>query len=73
MTVPLNSQRHLDRRHDLLICLAIMYHPSYDMPTLRVMVRPMDDAAFVVPDILAVEADAVAYLSPSIRGAMSML
>ena len=32
------------------------------MTTLRVMVRPMDDPAFFVPDILAVEADAVAYL-----------
>ncbi len=32
------------------------------MPTLRVMVRPMDDPAFFVPDILAVKADAVAYL-----------
>jgi len=32
------------------------------MLTLGVMVRPMDDAAFCVPDILAVKADAVAYL-----------
>jgi len=32
------------------------------MPTLRVMVRPMDDPAFFVPDILAVKAAAVAYL-----------
>ena len=35
------------------------------MTTLRVMVRPMDDPAFFVPDILAVEADAVAYLKSS--------
>ena len=32
------------------------------MTTLRIMVRPMDNAAFFVPDILAVEADTVAYL-----------
>lgn len=32
------------------------------MPTDRVMVRPMDDPAFLVPDILAVKADAVAFL-----------
>ena len=31
------------------------------MPALRIMVRPVDDAAFLVPNILAVEADAVAY------------
>jgi len=35
------------------------------MTTLRVMVRPMDDPAFFVPDILAVEADAVVYLKSS--------
>ena len=32
------------------------------MPTLRITVRPMDDPAFFVPDILAVKADAVACL-----------
>lgn len=32
------------------------------MPTLWVMVRPVDDAAFFIPDILAVKADAVAYV-----------
>jgi hypothetical protein len=42
--------------------LAIVFYPTCDMPTLRVMVRPMDDSAFLVPDILAVKADAVAYL-----------
>jgi len=39
-----------------------MYYPTCDMTTLRVMVRPMDDPAFFVPDILAVEAHTVAYL-----------
>jgi len=39
-----------------------MYYPTCDMTTLRVMVRPMDDPAFFVPDILTVEADTVAYL-----------
>ena len=48
-------------RHQLFIRLAIVYYPTCDMTTLRVMVRPMDDAAFFVPDILAVKADAVAY------------
>lgn len=32
------------------------------MPTFRVMVRPMEDPAFLVPDILAIKADAVAFL-----------
>ena len=32
------------------------------MPTLRIMVRPVDDPTFFVPDILAVKADAVACL-----------
>ena len=32
------------------------------MTTLRVMMRPMDDTALFVPDILTVEADTVAYL-----------
>ena len=50
------------RRRELLICLAIVYHPTCDMPTLRVMMRPMDDPAFFIPDILAVEAHTVAYL-----------
>ena len=49
-------------RRQLLIRLAIVFYPTCDMPTLRVMVRPMDDPAFFVPDILAVKADAVAYL-----------
>ena len=39
-----------------------MYDPACDMTTLRVMVRPMDNSAFFIPDILAVEADTVAYL-----------
>ena len=51
-TSPLSARR----RHDLLIYLAVVYHPTYDMPTLRVMVRPMDGPAFLVPDTLAVEA-----------------
>jgi len=32
------------------------------MPTLRVMVCPVDDPSFFIPDILAVKADVVAYL-----------
>ena|SRR5258705_3048066 len=49
-------------RRQLLKRLAIVLYPTCDMPTLRVMVRPMDDPAFFVPDILAAKADAVAYL-----------
>ena len=45
----------------LLISLAIMHNPTCDMPTLWVMVRPMDHSAFLVPDIFAVKADAVAF------------
>ena len=48
----------------LLISFAVMYNPTCYMPALRVMVCPMDDTAFFVPDILAVKADAVAYLKP---------
>ncbi len=32
------------------------------MTTLRVMMRPMDNSAFFIPDILAVEVDTVAYI-----------
>jgi hypothetical protein len=32
------------------------------MTTLWVMMRPMDNSAFFIPDILAVEADTVAYI-----------
>lgn len=45
---------------DLLKRLAIVLYPACDMPALRVMVRPMNDAAFFVPNILAVEANRVA-------------
>ena len=44
----------------LLISLAIMHNPTCDMPTLWVMVRPMDDAAFFIPDILAIKTNTVA-------------
>lgn len=51
-------------RRQLLKRLAIVFYPTCDMPTFRVMVRPMDDPAFLVPDILALKADAVAFLEP---------
>lgn len=34
------------------------------MPALRVVVGPVDDAAFLVPNIFAVETDAVADFEP---------
>ena len=43
----------------LLISFAVMCNPACDMPTLWVMVRPMDNAAFFIPDILTVKADAI--------------
>ena len=43
----------------LLISFAVMYNPACDMPTLWVMVCPMDDAAFFIPDILAIKANAI--------------
>ena len=46
----------------LLISLAIMHNPTCDMSTLWVMVRPMDDAAFFIPDILAIKKNPVADL-----------
>jgi len=47
----------------LLKDFSVVFYPACDMPALRVMVCPMDDAAFFVPNILAVETDAVAYLN----------
>ena len=47
------------RMLSLLISLAIMHNPTCDMPTLWVMVRPMDDAALFVPDLLAIKANAI--------------
>ena len=41
-----------------------MFYPTCDMPTLRVMVRPVDDPALFVPHILAAKTNAVAYLKP---------
>lgn len=53
------------RRHRLSTCLlirlAIVRYPPRDMPALWVVVGPMDEAAFGVPDVLAVEANAIAY------------
>ena len=43
----------------LLISFAVMYNPACDMPTLWIMVRPMDDAAFFIPDILTIKANAI--------------
>ena len=39
-----------------------MYNPTCDMPTLWIMVCPMDDAAFFIPDILAIKTNTVADL-----------
>ena len=44
----------------LLISFAVMYNPACDMPTLWVMVCPMDDTAFFIPDILAIKTNTVA-------------
>ena len=46
----------------LLISFAVMYNPACDMPTLWVMVCPMDDTAFFIPDILAIKTNTVADL-----------
>jgi len=46
----------------LLISLAIMDNPTCDMSTLWIMVRPMDDAAFFIPDILTIKANAIPNL-----------
>ena len=51
-----------------------MYYPTCNMPTLRIMVCPMDNSAFFVPDILAIKADAVAYLqSVNSRGDINIV
>lgn len=49
------------RRH-LLKRLAIVFHPTRDVPPFRIMVCPMDDPTFRTPDIFAVKADTVAFL-----------
>jgi hypothetical protein len=36
-----------------------MHNPTCDMPTLWVMVCPMDDAAFFIPDILTIKPNAI--------------
>jgi len=36
-----------------------MHNPACDMPTLWVMVCPMDDTAFFIPDILAIKTNSV--------------
>ena len=46
----------------LLISFAVMYNPACDMSTLWVMVCPMDDTAFFIPDIFAIKTNTVAYL-----------
>src|ERR1051326_8733486 len=56
------AQMRAGEHATLLIRLAIPNHPPCGMPALRVVVCPMDDAAFFVPDILAEEANGVAYL-----------
>lgn len=43
----------------LLISFALMYNPACDMPTLWVMVCPMDDTAVFIPDIRAIKANAI--------------
>ena len=47
-----------------LVRLAIVHDPACDMPALWIMVRPMDDTAFCIPDVLTAEAHTVAYLEP---------
>lgn len=39
-----------------------MFYPTCHVPPLWVMVRPMNNSALLVPDILAIKADAVAFL-----------
>jgi hypothetical protein len=36
-----------------------MYNPACDMSTLWVMVCPMNDTAFFIPDILAIKANVI--------------
>lgn len=56
------AQMSAGEHASLLKRLAIPYHPPRGMPALRVVVRPMDDAAFCIPDILAIKANRVAGL-----------
>ena len=44
----------------LFVGLAVVFEPTCHVPALRIVVRPMYDSAFLVPDILAVKAYAVA-------------
>ena len=45
---------------NLLIRFAVVYHTTCDVPALWIMMRPMDEPTFFIPDILTVETNAVA-------------
>lgn len=44
-----------------LISPALVFQPAGDMQPVGIMVRPMDDAAFRIPLILALEGNQVAF------------
>ena len=44
----------------LLIRLPIVFNPARHVTALRIMVRPMNDASFVVPLVFTIERDCVA-------------
>jgi hypothetical protein len=50
-----------------------MHNPTCDMPALSIMVGPMGDAAYFIPDILTIKANVIPTFSPAMRGATSML
>jgi len=57
----------------LLISLAIMHNPTCDMPTLWVMVCPMDETAFSFQTYSPLKRTLSPTFSPAMRGATSML
>ena len=46
----------------LLIALSLMLQPTAHMSTARVMMRPMDDAAFMVPFVFTIKLHSVTAL-----------
>ena len=45
----------------LLVAFAVVFQPAVGMAALRIAMRPVDDAALVVPFVFAVEGNAVTF------------
>lgn len=55
-----------------LISLAIVNHPPGDMLAARIVVRPMDDPALHVPDVLTIKTNGVAYVERTVAAGVTL-